>query len=164
MHLSRIALSLDDWYGLLDDDERAARMFAPQLRHADVQRFRTDAPSLPRRIDEAAKRYGVVGHAQAAAGARRRGRPVILRRDFDSDDGGRAQVHFVSLQRSIGDFERTRAAMNAGHATTLNSAVGPQINNGIAEWINVEARANFVVPPRALRSFPLLPGTERLRG
>jgi hypothetical protein len=156
VHLSRIALSLDDWYGVLDERERVARMFGPQVGPGQVGRFRDDAPSHPGRLDEAARRYGVVGHAQAAGQVRRKGRPLILRRDFDSVDGGRARVHFVSLQRSIGDFVRTRTAMNAGRATVLSPSIGPQINNGIAEWMTVEARANFVVPPRRIRSFPLL--------
>lgn len=156
IHVSRIALSLDDWYGVLDERGRVGRMFAPQLAPADVSRFRDDAPSLPGRLDEAARRYGVVGHAQAAGQVRRGGRPLILRRDFDSVDGGRARVHFVSLQRSIGDFVRTREAMNAGRGSVLNPSIGPQINNGIAEWMVVEARANFLAPPRRTRAFPLL--------
>lgn len=160
MHVSRIELSLDDWYGVLDEQERVARMFAPQVSVADVGRFTDDAPSHPDQLDEAARRYGVVGHAQAAATARETERPVIIRRDFDSVDGGRSLVHFVAVQRSIDDFVRTRKAMNAARASTLNPSVGPQINNGINEWMNVTARANFVVPPRHLRSFPSMPGAE----
>lgn len=163
MHVSRIELSLDDWYDALDEQERVARMFAPQVSSADVAAFTDDAPSHPELLDQAARRYGVVGHAQAAAQARERERPLIIRRDFDSVDGGRALVHFVALQRTIDDFVATRQAMNAARASALNPSVGPQINNGINEWMNVAARANFVVPPRRLRSFPLLPGTERMR-
>jgi hypothetical protein len=162
MHVSRIELSLDDWFGVLDERERVARMFAPQVTPGEVDRFRDDAPSKPDEIDEAARRYGVVGHAQASAGARRGGRPVILRRDFDSIDGGRAQVHFVSLQREIADFVRTRRAMNAAHASVLNPGIGPQINNGINEWMSVAARTNFAVPPRRSRALPFLPGAETL--
>ena len=158
MHVSRMRLSLDDWYGLLDERERVARMFAPQLTPAEVDRFTTDAPSRPDRLTEAASRYGVVGHAQASARARRRGSPLILRRDFDSNDGDEAGLHFVSLQRAIADFVSTRNAMNAANASYLNPSVTATVNNGINEFIFVTHRANYLIPPRAQRSFPLLPG------
>ena len=156
MHVSRMRLRLDSWYGLLDEGQRVARMFAPQVRPGQVARFTTDAPSEPGRIDQAASRFGVVGHAQASAVARRNGRPLILRRDFDSVDGGEAGLHFVALQRSIDDFVTTRKAMNAARASYLNPAITETVNNGINEFIFVTHRANYVVPPRAQRSFPLL--------
>ena len=160
MHVSRMRLRLDDWYGLLDERERVARMFAPQVSRAQVDRFTTDAPSRPDRLDQAAQRYGVVGHAQASARARRNGRPRILRRDFDSADGGEAGLHFVSLQRTIADFVATRTAMNAAHSSYINPAITDTVNNGINEFIFVTHRGNYLVPPRAQRSFPLLPGRE----
>ena len=63
----------------------------------------------------------MIGHAQTSARARRAGRPIILRRDFDTTDGGQAGLHFVSLQRTIADFVTTRTAMNA----TERSAAEP---------------------------------------
>ncbi|HVN60120.1 MAG TPA: hypothetical protein VMT59_02585, partial [Gaiellaceae bacterium] len=36
MHVSRMRLSLDSWYGLLDEQDRVARMFAPQVTPAQV--------------------------------------------------------------------------------------------------------------------------------
>jgi len=160
MHVSRMRLRLDDWYGLLDERERVARMFAPQVSPVQVGRFTTDAPSHPELLDEAARRYGVVGHAQASARARRQGRPRILRRDFDSADGGEAALHFVSLQRTIADFVATRIAMNAAHSAYLTPAITDVVNNGINEFIFVTHRANYLIPPRVQRSFPLLPGRE----
>src|SRR6202000_1914696 len=56
------------------------------------------AESDPELLDQAITRYGVIGHAQTSATARRGGKPVILRRDFDTTDGGLAGLHFVSLQ------------------------------------------------------------------
>ena len=156
MHVSRMRLALDSWYGVLDERERVARMYAPQVSPAQVAAFTTDAPSDPDRIDQTASRYGVVGHSQASAVARRNGRPLILRRDFDTDDGGQAGLHFVALQRSIADFVTTRKAMNAARASYLNPAITDTVNNGINEFIFVTHRANYVVPPRAQRSFPLL--------
>jgi hypothetical protein len=160
MHVSRMRLRLDDWYGLLDDRERVARMFAPQVSPAQVDRFTTDASSHPGLLGEAARRYGVVGHAQASACARRKGRPRILRRDFDSADGGEAGLQFVSLQRTISDFVATRTAMNAAHSSYLNPAITDTVNNGINEFIFVTHRGNYLIPPRAQRSYPLLPGRE----
>ncbi|MGH3003495.1 MAG: DUF7405 family protein [Gaiellaceae bacterium] len=155
MHVSRMRLRLDSWYAL-DTEERVGRMFAPQLTAHDVAGFTTDAPSRPERLAQAARRYGVVGHSQTSARARRNGRPVILRRDFDTADGGEAGLHFVCLQRSIGDFVKTRQAMNASRATYLNPAITATDNNGINEFIFVLNRANYLIPPRRIRSFPLL--------
>ena len=53
------------------------------------------------------------GTPRRSARARRSGRPLIISRDFDTVDGGEAGVHFVSLQRTIADFIKTREAMNA---------------------------------------------------
>ena len=158
MHVSRMRLSLDSWYDLLDERDRVARMFAPQVTPAQVADFATDAPSHPNLLDAAARRYGVVGHAQAAARARRNGKPRILRRDFDTVDDGVAGLHFVSLQRTIEDFVATRTAMNAARSSYLNPAITDTVNNGINEFIFVTHRANYLIPPRAQRSFPLLPG------
>jgi len=135
-------------------------MFAPQVTPAQVERFTVDAPSHPALFDQAAEKDGVVGHAQATARVRRAGRPLILRRDFDSTDGDEAGLHFVSLQRTIDDFVKTRTAMNAAGAFLLNPAISDTTNNGINEFIFVTHRANYFVPPRAQRSFPRLPGRE----
>jgi hypothetical protein len=158
MHLSRVRLRLDSWYDLLDPDQRAARMFAPPIRDADVDGFTDSAPTHADTLDATASRYGVVGHLQAAAGARRNGLPRILRRDFNTDDDGAAGLHFVALQRTIADFEATRTAMNAAAATYDNPAITAEVNNGIQEFMLVTNRGNYLVPPRARRSFPLLDG------
>ena len=158
MHVSRMRLALDSWYGLLDERQRVARMYAPEVTPAQVRRFTTDARSDPAAFATAARTRGVVGHAQTSARARVNGRPRILRRDFNTVDGGEAGLHFVSLQRDIADFVATRKAMNADRAPYLNPAITPTVNNGINDFIFVLARANYVLPPRARRSFPLLPG------
>ncbi|MGB0091485.1 MAG: hypothetical protein WBP81_02975, partial [Solirubrobacteraceae bacterium] len=121
----------------------------------------TDAPSDPGLLGQAISRYGVVGHAQTSARARRHGRPLIIRRDFNTVDGGQAGLHFVSIQRTIDDFITTRNAMNASSAQLQNPAITDTVNNGINEFIFVLKRANYILPPRADRSFPLLTGRER---
>ena len=129
-------------------------------RERQVSEFTTDAESDPNLLGQAITRYGVIGHAQTSATARRGGKPLILRRDFNSTDGGLAGLHFVSLQQAIADFVTTRTAMNATSAQLENPSITSTVNNGINEFIFVLRRGNYVIPPRAQRSFPLLPGRE----
>jgi hypothetical protein len=156
MAVSYMRLRLDSWYEDLDAQGRISRMYAPEVTPRDVRRFTTDARSDPGELGEAIRRHGVIGHSQTTARARRHGRPVILRRDFDTVDGGQAGLHFVSLQRRIEDFVRTRTAMNASSAQLRNPAITDTVNNGINEFIFVLKRGNYILPSRRHRSFPLL--------
>jgi hypothetical protein len=158
MHVSYMRLRLDSWYQDLGEHGRVARMYAPQVSPQQAARFTTDAESDPQLLNRAITRYGVIGHAQTSARARRKGRPIILRRDFNTVDGGQAGLHFVALQRTIADFVTTRTAMNATSAQLANPAIGNTVNNGINEFIFVLKRANYIVPARAERSFPMLSG------
>jgi hypothetical protein len=160
MTVSYMRLSLDSWYRDLTDAQRVGLMYSPQTTPAQVAKFTTDAASNPGKIKQAISKYGVIGHAQATATARVGGKPVILRRDFDTVDGGQAGLHFVSLQRSISDFVRTRTAMNQSSAPLSNPSITDTANNGINAFIFVLNRGNYLVPSRADRSFPLLPGRE----
>lgn len=156
MHVSRMRLRLDSWYELLDDEQRAARMFSPKTTAADTQLLTNEAPSFADEIDDTAGQHGVIGHLQASATARRQGRPLIIRRDFNTVDGGEAGLHFVAIQRSIDDFKTTRLAMNAADTATKQAGIDARTNNGINEFIFVTNRANFLIPPRPRRAFPLL--------
>ncbi len=93
-----------------------------------------------------------------SARARRHGKPLMIRRDFNTVDGGQAGLHFVSVQRTVEDFITTRNAMNATTAQLQNPAITDTVNNGINEFIFVLRRANYILPSRADRAFPLLPG------
>ena len=157
MQVSYMRLRLDSWYGILGDNERVARMYAPEITPAEVARFTDAAPGQPGRYTQAATRYGVVGHSQTSARARRNGKPRIIRRDFDTVDGGLAGLHFVSIQRSIADFVATRNAMNAANASYLNPAITDTINNGINEFIFVLKRANYIIPSRHSAPTPSTP-------
>ncbi len=157
-HNSYMRLRLGSWYGNLSESERVARMYAPQVTPAQVDRITTDAESDPKQLSQAINHYGVIGHAQASARARRNGIPRIIRRDFDTVDGGQAGVHFVSVHQTIEDFVLTRTAMNQANAQLQNPEITPTVNNGINEFIFVLKRANYLLPPRADRSFPLLAG------
>jgi dye decolorizing peroxidase len=158
MHNSYMRLRLSSWYENLSESERVARMYAPQMTPAQVNRVTTDAESDPGKIDQAINHYGVIGHSQASATARRKGKPRIIRRDFDTTDGGQAGVHFVSVQQTIEDFVLTRTAMNQDNAPLQNPEITSTVNNGINEFIFVLKRGNYLLPPRPQRSFPLLPG------
>jgi hypothetical protein len=160
MQVSYMRLRLDSWYQQLSQTERIARMYAPQVTQEQVNHFTTDAESDPRLLGQAINHYGVIGHSQTSARARRHGKPLIIRRDFNTVDGGQAGLHFVSVQRSIEDFITTRNAMNASSAQLQNPAITDTINNGINEFIFVLKRANYIIPPRAERSFPQLRGRE----
>jgi hypothetical protein len=162
MTVSYMRLSLDSWYQNLSQDERVARMYSPQTTPREAAAFTTDAESNPNLIGQAINRYGVIGHSQASARARRGGKPIILRRDFDTADYGRSGLHFVSLQRSIADFVATRTAMNQAAAQLQNPAITDTVNNGINEFIFVLKRGNYILPARGQRSFPLLPGRASL--
>jgi hypothetical protein len=156
MHVSYMRLRLDSWYDDLSQRERVARMYGPEVSPEQAKHFTTDAESHPQLLDQAINRYGVIGHSQTSARARRHGKPRILRRDFNTVDGGQAGLHFVSLQRTIEDFVATRNAMNATSAQLQNPAITDTVNNGINEFIFVLRRANYIIPDRPSRSFPLL--------
>jgi hypothetical protein len=160
MQVSYMRLRLDGWYENLSYDERVARMYSPETTPEEVTHFTSDAESEPNEITQAIQRYGVVGHSQTSALARRNGKPLIIRRDFNTVDGGQAGLHFVSVQRSIDDFVITRNAMNASGARLQNPAITDTTNNGINAFIAVLRRANYILPSRANRSFPLLRGRD----
>jgi hypothetical protein len=155
MHVSLISLELMGWYETQTELQRVQAMYAPQATPSDIERVTDDPPTFVSRADEAVSQHGQIGHAQATALARRRGRPIILRRDFNSVDGGGAGLHFVSLQRQIGDFVQTRTAMNAASAQARNPQIQQTTNNGINGYMNVQRRGNYLVPPRSRRAFPL---------
>jgi len=159
-HLSAIELSLEQWYEQDSRFHREATMFCPA--HAENGRIEGTGENLGATngvsacaddVESDAREKGKVGHAQKVASVRRDGMPRILRRDFDSTDGGRASVHFLALQSGIGEFVATREAMNGTDAAS-EGAVGQRTNNGILQYMSVERRGNYLVPPRELRAFP----------
>jgi hypothetical protein len=153
MHVSRLALDLDAWYRL-DDEARAALMYAPTVSASGAATLSDDAPSDFERLPETARTYGVVGHAQAAARARLDGRPRLNRRDFATVDDGVPGTHFVSLQRDMADFNATRAVMNAADARRHHGSIGMRHHNGINRFMRVLSRATFAVPGRGQRAYP----------
>jgi len=159
-HLSAIDLSLGQWYEQDSRFHREAAMFCPA--HAENDRIEGTGENLGSTtgitdcaddVRSDAREKGIVGHAQKVASVRRDGQPRILRRDFDSTDGGQASVHFLALQSGIGEFVATREAMNGTDAAS-EGAVGQRTNNGILQYMSVERRGNYLLPPREMRALP----------
>jgi dye decolorizing peroxidase len=130
-------------------------MFSPDVSADDVDSFHADVP-FDGDVAASVAETGVAGHHEKVARARRDGRPRLLRRDFDSADGRQPSVHFLSLQASLSDFRHTRRAMNGWYLRDDHPDVTDRQNNGLLSILRTTARANFYVPPRERRSFPLL--------
>ncbi|MFW6045355.1 MAG: DUF7405 family protein [Natronomonas sp.] len=155
MHLSHLRQGLEDWWEM-DDIDRVVRMFSPEFTPEEVQDLGTTIPFADA-VNEHAREEAIVGHWEKVARVREDGQPLLLRRDFNTVDNGEAGVHFLSLQRELSDFVKTRDAMNGwwlreDHESPGN--VNERENNGILNFIEVQSRANFYVPPREQRAFP----------
>ncbi|MFB6189909.1 MAG: Tat pathway signal protein, partial [Halapricum sp.] len=159
-HVSQIKLHLDQWYNQDSRYQRVGKMFCPA--HAEQglvegvgDNLGTDSgmSECPADPAEDARNKGFVGHSQKNAQAREDDSPVIMRRDFNSTDDEHAGLHFVALQRGISDFEDTRRAMNGTDAAEAGG-VGTRHNNGILQYMTVQRRGNFLVPPRGKRALP----------
>ena len=159
-HVSKIRLHLDQWYEQDSRYQRVGKMFCPAHAENDTvdgvgENLGTDSgmDQCPAHVEDDAREMGFVGHSQKNAQAREDDAPVILRRDFDSTDDGHAGVHFLALQRQIGDFVATREAMNGTDAAEAGG-VGTRHNNGILQYMTVLRRGNYLVPPRDRRALP----------
>jgi hypothetical protein len=161
-HLSLLRLHLQQWYEQDSRYHRVATMFCPV--HAEeglvegVGENLGDSSGMaetgcPAHTEEHAREFGTVGHSQKTAQVREDDSPLMIRRDFDSTDDDRATLHFLSLQRGIDDFVETREAMN-GSDIAAETPVHTRTNNGILQYMTVERRGNFLVPPRRVRALP----------
>jgi len=138
-------------------------------------------------------KFGAVGHSatiqtvsrlqadtrDAYGVLRPRGTAIVQRADFNTLDNPFAQsavgaevsatpaagLHFVAFAPSSDLFNRARRAMDGqlGDGSTL--PIDPRApGQGLNSFLTATHRQNFVVPPRTLRSFPLvdrLPATKR---
>ncbi|SIR83543.1 DUF7405 family protein [Natronorubrum thiooxidans] len=154
-HIESLETQLRTWLEQDSHPMRVRKLFSPE--HADEElvgdvgeKLTTTNGLTDERIDatEADARDGVVGHAQKAARGRIDGEPPLLRRDFNTVDGDRPGVHFLSLQHGIDEFVRVREAMTGADLDVGNA------NNGILSYIFVDRRGNYLLPPRSLRALP----------
>ncbi|WP_336339558.1 DUF7405 family protein [Haloarcula brevis] len=150
IHLSRINEAFDTWWELAQSD-RVERLFSAAFSPDDIDRG--DLPFADM-VREHARENGRVGHFEKVARARKDGEPLLLRRDFNTIDGGQAGIHFLSLQERLSDFEEVRDAMNGWWLREEHEDLRDRQNNGLLEFIEVASRSNFYVPPRDKRAFP----------
>ena len=155
-HVESMELNLTQWFRQENHFQRVSKLFSREHAADELvgdygERLDVSNGLTPARIDATetdAREHNVVGHAQKAARAREDGDPILLRRDFNTVDGDRPGVHFVSLQREIAEFVRVREAMTGADLDV------PTANNGIRHYIFVDRRGNYLVPPRSLRALP----------
>lgn len=162
-HISKLTIDLESWYSHTHD-ERVKRMFSPEHTSQDVGdvgeglgRDSGVTEELVEKTEEDADRTGLVGHSQKTARARDEDfEPIILRRgDFNAPGEAGAVLHFGSIQNGIADFVETRKAMeDIGFETDGSAPSVAEENHGILDFIEVENRANFLIPPRDLRALP----------
>ncbi|WP_083898834.1 twin-arginine translocation signal domain-containing protein [Natronococcus jeotgali] len=160
-HVETDRLQLQPWYEQDSHYQRVAKMFSPEHAKDELvgevgEKLENSAritDEIIDHIEQDAHKYGMVGHAQKVARGREDGQPLLLRRDFNTTDGDRAGLHFLSLQRRISDFIRTRELMN-GEQLATDTAVGQRLNNGILQYVFVERRGSFLIPPRPHRALP----------
>lgn len=160
-HVESITLQLRTWFEQDSHFQRVGKLFSPEHAHEELageygEQLDTDTlvtDEIAERTAEDAQIEGMIGHAQKAARARQDGQPPLLRRDFNTLDDDRPGLHFLSLQETISDFVDVRQAM-AGEDVT-DGAVGRRLNNGILQYIRVQSRGNFLIPPREHRALPV---------
>jgi hypothetical protein len=71
-------------------------------------------------------------------------------------DAPAAGLHFVSFTATAGIFERVRRAMDGHYPDGRNTGLDPRDEElGFNSVLRTTHRQNFLVPPRAHRSFPL---------
>lgn len=162
-HVSLIRLTLQQWYEQDTRYHRVAAMFCPTHAEEDLvegiganlgDSSGIEEHGCAEDVVEDARNYAIVGHSQKTARAREDGSPRIVRWDFDSTDDDRATLHFVAQQRGIEDFAETRTQMNGTDVAEKTATIGEQTDNGILQYMNVDRRGNYLVPPRSRRSLP----------
>jgi hypothetical protein len=133
----------------------------------DVQKYHSygHSGSMQPIVRQASPTTDNYGHVYPA------GTPVSTRGDFNTLDnpfyytsdptGNRyssrpaAGMHFIIFQATIGNFNRTRLAMD-GHYSDKTLDIAPRSHNaGFNSVLFTTHRQNYLVPPRRHRSFPL---------
>jgi len=159
--VSRLRIETQRWYDH-DHEKRVKFMFSPD--HSVDNVGETAEPlgadsgvteETTEDIAEHAETHGCIGHTQKTATARNDDfEPVILRRSegVATDDVGSDGVgfNFTSVQEAIEDFVDTRKAMNPEeYDVDVDDS-----HHGIVDYLQVESRATYLLPPRRHRSLP----------
>ncbi|MGH3266564.1 MAG: DUF7405 family protein, partial [Trebonia sp.] len=182
MHLSHIAMNLDQWYAMNHTD-RLHRMFNARRDEEPEVLSPDQAPqtaTFEAQREQDAKEHGIVGHnaqmqylsrveeeTTTAYGQKLpKGTVFFLRQDFDTvenpfgfsatdkiDSTGRAGVHFIGYGPSAQHFEKMRREMDGVEQQRRNNL--PEENMGFTKFLVTTHRQNLLLPPRSHRSFPL---------
>lgn len=182
MHLSHILLDLEVWYQL-DHSARLSRMFNPRRTEGPDVLSPSHAPdtsTFKEQLERDAQSYKVVGHNAQMQHLSRvgketttvygeklvRGTVTFLRQDFATienpfdywSDGPismvpRPGVHFVGMTPSAQLFEQVRREMDAVELQQRYGLTDEDV--GFTKFLVTTHRQNFLLPPRAHRSFPL---------
>lgn len=153
---SRLGIDLDAWYDL-DADARVTQMFSTAHTTREVGETGENlggrsgvTEAMTDDLESTADDHGRLGHAQKAARARDDDfDPRILRRSegVGTSPDHDAGMNFNSIQRGMASFIEARKAMNdLGDVDAHHS--------GIVEFLDVERRGTYLVPPRSLRALP----------
>lgn len=182
MHLSHIAIDLQRWYAF-SPKERLQRMFHPRRTETEEVLSPDQAPAtstFKAQRDTDAAEHKLVGHNEQMQFLSRieqdtttaygqhleKGTVFFLRQDFDtvenpfgfSADGPvssepRAGVHFIGFGPSGQHFEKMRTEMDSQDLKAAHDL--PEENLGFTKMLVTTHRQNYLLPPRAHRSFPL---------
>ncbi len=182
MHLSHILIDLEAWYRL-DHRGRLNRMFNPRRTEGPEVLSPSQAPGtviFKDELEQDARTHKMIGHNEQMQHLVRvardtttiygeklaRGTVIFLRQDFDTienpfeywSDGPvspvpRPGVHFVGMAPSAQLFEQVRQEMDSVELQQRHGL--PDENVGFTKFLTTTHRQNFLLPPRARRSFPL---------
>ena len=185
MHLSHIEEDLEAWYLNFSFQEQLDTVFKPGLHvKRGTQTVAQGAAQVATEpgIERDYHRRGVIGHSQAIQPASRlaadhlgedgtlykKGTAIPQRADFNTLDNpfafpvvsgaqARAGVHFVVFNPTSDDFNRGRLAMDGHLPGGVKLPFQPRSRGqGFNSVLRTTHRQNFLVPPRAHRSFPLV--------
>jgi hypothetical protein len=184
MHLSHIEEDLEQWYLTFSFREQVDTVFRPGLKVKRGTQTVPQGPkdvATEHAVVRDFHRRGTIGHSQAIQSASRlqadhlgedgtlykKGVAIPQRADFNTLDDPfawpveagavpKAGVHFVVFNPTSDDFNRGRLAMDGvlPGGTKLPFSRGSR-GQGINAVLKTTHRQNFLVPPRAHRSFPL---------
>ena len=162
MQVSYMRLRLDSWYEQLDERERVARMYAPQV-----------TPDAGQPLHHRRRRATPTSRAGDRPLRRRRARPDVGPRPAQRQ----AADHPARLQhrrrRPGGAALRLPPALDRGlrhdpqrdereppRSSRTRRSPTPSTTASTSSSSSLK-RANYILPPRPERSFPLLPGGQR---
>jgi hypothetical protein len=185
MHLSHLALDLVSWYTQNDYAGRVARMFTahtpvPTDGTVTIPNGPAEVTSSSQLQQDAGG--GIVGHNEMLQQASRltrditdnygrlrpKGTAVPIREDFNTIDNpfawpasgqpAAAGLHFAVFVPASRLFHTARLAMDGANpdgTPALRNTID-DAHNGINQYMKATHRQNYLVPPRAHRSFPLV--------